>query len=271
VPNIGRTPQSIPNFGTTRVHFSRPPPQSPAPCLILSDRSCGVALNSHLWHDLTATACRATPGYRLRRSSSGSTTLTSLHPGRGRTCTNRASATKTQWLLLRRAQTAPLLRARLSGTRVPPDLSSNSRYDAVYSTRRKASYPPTCHLPATATKQKITSLTLTQFVQSLSNPYYLHHLCVQKYFEDDAFVEWCKYLKYFSQPEYLPFLSYVWRLPFPSLPFPEFHAEKFKSAIVRLTTQRASIDTLAPLSRRWILCSRSSSVRIFLGRMLLRI
>ena len=52
-------------------------------------------------------------------------------------------------------------------------------------------------------------LTPPQFVQSLSNPYYLHHLCVQKYFEDDAFVEWCKYLKYFSQPEYLPFLSYV--------------------------------------------------------------
>jgi mediator of RNA polymerase II transcription subunit 31 len=46
-------------------------------------------------------------------------------------------------------------------------------------------------------------------VQSLSNPYYLHHLCVQKYFEDDAFVKWCKYLKYFSTPEYLPFLSYV--------------------------------------------------------------
>jgi hypothetical protein len=56
-----------------------------------------------------------------------------------------------------------------------------------------------------------------------------------------------------------------------SLSFPEFHAEKLGSAIVRLTTQRAFIDTLAPLSRRWILCSRSSSVRIFLGRMLLRI
>jgi len=63
--------------------------------------------------------------------------------------------------------------------------------------------PARCQ-PPTATK-----LTPPQFVQSLSNPYYLHHLCVQKYFEDDAFVEWCKYLKYFSQPEYLPFLSYV--------------------------------------------------------------
>jgi hypothetical protein len=89
-----------------------------------------------------------------------------------------------------------------------------------------ANAPPRCQ-PPTATK-----LTPPQFVQSLSNPYYLHHLCVQKYFEDDAFVEWCKYLKYFSQPEYLPFLSYVsqsrvalWRYPF-SFPF----AEKLKSA-----------------------------------------
>lgn len=63
--------------------------------------------------------------------------------------------------------------------------------------------PPRCQ------SATVTSLTQPQFVQSLSNPYYLHHLCVQKYFEDDAFVEWCKYLKYFSQPEYLPFLSYV--------------------------------------------------------------
>ena len=52
-------------------------------------------------------------------------------------------------------------------------------------------------------------LTQHQFVQSLSNPYYLHHLCIQKYFEDDAFLEWCKYLKYFSEPQYLPYLSYV--------------------------------------------------------------
>lgn len=48
-----------------------------------------------------------------------------------------------------------------------------------------------------------------QFVQALSNPYYLHHLCVQKHFEDDAFVEWCKYLTYFAEPKYLPYLSYV--------------------------------------------------------------
>lgn len=89
-------------------------------------------------------------------------------------------------------------------------------------------------------------------MQSLSNPYYLHHLCVQKYFEDDAFVEWCKYLKYFAQPEYLPFLSYVsshtcalWRY---RLPFPR--AEKLKSASRHSRLPRSAdinTDTLAPL------------------------
>lgn len=32
---------------------------------------------------------------------------------------------------------------------------------------------------------------------------------MQKHFEDDAFVEWCKYLTYFAEPKYLPYLSYV--------------------------------------------------------------
>ncbi|KAM0709894.1 hypothetical protein Q7P35_003937 [Cladosporium inversicolor] len=69
-----------------------------------------------------------------------------------------------------------------------------------------------------------------EFVQSLSNPYYLHHLCVQKYFEDDAFVEWCKYLKYFSQPEYLPFLSY----PGPTLKALDLvQQEQFRKDILR--------------------------------------
>lgn len=150
-----------------------------------------------------------------------------------------------------------LLRARLSGTRAPPGSSSNSRYDTILLCENT---PPRSHHlpPPTATK-----LTPLQFVQSLSNPYYLHHLCVQKYFEDDAFVEWCKYLKYFAQPEYLPFLSYVschlclavWR-PFPL-------AEKLKSASFLGLDRGADINigTLAPLSRRWILSSRSSSVR----------
>lgn len=66
------------------------------------------------------------------------------------------------------------------------------------------------HAPFPATWLSVPRIAdIEQFVQSLSNPYYLHHLCVQKYFEDDAFVEWCKYLNYFAEPQYLPFLSYV--------------------------------------------------------------
>jgi hypothetical protein len=122
---------------------------------------------------------------------------------------------------------------------------------------------PPRSLPATSHCHQANA-TL-QFVQSLSNPYYLHHLCVQKYFEDDAFVEWCKYLKYFAQPEYLPFLSYVSCHFWPTVwrPFP--HAEKLKSASALGLERGADINTgtLAPLSRRWILCSRSSSVRTF--------
>ena len=72
-----------------------------------------------------------------------------------------------------------LLRARLSGTRAPPDSSLNSRYDTTSCARMHAL--ATSHLPA----PNATKLTPPQFVQSLSNPYYLHHLCVQKYFEDD--------------------------------------------------------------------------------------
>ena len=58
----------------------------------------------------------------------------------------------------------------------------------------------------------------------------MHHLCVQKYFEDDAFVEWCKYLKYFSEPEYLPYLSYVSWVAFFSLLSSKFRVEKLKYA-----------------------------------------
>jgi hypothetical protein len=64
---------------------------------------------------------------------------------------------------------------------------------------------------------------------------------VQKYFEDDAFVEWCKYLKYFSTPEYLPFLSYVVAFSF-FLFSPNSAWRSLKAP--RQTNTRA--DTLAP-------------------------
>lgn len=50
-------------------------------------------------------------------------------------------------------------------------------------------------------------LTIIQFAQSLSNPLYIQHLAINKYFDDPAFVAYLEYLSYFRKPEYLKFLS----------------------------------------------------------------
>lgn len=47
-----------------------------------------------------------------------------------------------------------------------------------------------------------------EFVQALSNPYYLNYLAAQKYFDDPAFVNYLDYLQYWQQPRYTKFLSY---------------------------------------------------------------
>lgn len=47
-----------------------------------------------------------------------------------------------------------------------------------------------------------------EFAQSLSNPYYLHHLAAQKYFSDPAFLNYLQYLQYWARPEYAKFLTY---------------------------------------------------------------
>lgn len=47
-----------------------------------------------------------------------------------------------------------------------------------------------------------------EFVQSLANPQYLNHLAAQKLFQQPAFVEYLKYLQYWSEPPYLKYLAY---------------------------------------------------------------
>lgn len=44
-------------------------------------------------------------------------------------------------------------------------------------------------------------------MQTLANPYYLHHLSTTKHLDDEAFVAYCKYLQYFAEPKYLHYLS----------------------------------------------------------------
>ncbi|XP_020518661.1 mediator of RNA polymerase II transcription subunit 31 isoform X3 [Amborella trichopoda] len=47
-----------------------------------------------------------------------------------------------------------------------------------------------------------------EFVQCLANPTYIHYLAQNRYFEDEAFVGYLKYLQYWQQPEYIKFIMY---------------------------------------------------------------
>lgn len=53
-----------------------------------------------------------------------------------------------------------------------------------------------------------------QFVQCLSNPYYLQYLAAEKYLDNEEFIAYLEYLQYFQEPKYLKYLQYVnWRGP----------------------------------------------------------
>ncbi|KAG0084576.1 hypothetical protein BGZ93_000408 [Podila epicladia] len=56
-----------------------------------------------------------------------------------------------------------------------------------------------------------------EFVQCLSNPWYLHNLAQQGYFGQDAFVRYLDYLQYFRKPEYAKFIIYPHCLHFLTL------------------------------------------------------
>eukprot|EP00246_Nothoceros_aenigmaticus_P000463 TRINITY_DN10698_c0_g1_i2.p1 TRINITY_DN10698_c0_g1~~TRINITY_DN10698_c0_g1_i2.p1 ORF type:complete len:174 (+),score=23.35 TRINITY_DN10698_c0_g1_i2:52-573(+) len=47
-----------------------------------------------------------------------------------------------------------------------------------------------------------------EFVQCLANPTYIHYLAQNRYFDDEAFVNYLKYLQYFQRPEYAKFIVY---------------------------------------------------------------
>ncbi|KAI1315076.1 hypothetical protein EDD11_001318 [Mortierella claussenii] len=56
-----------------------------------------------------------------------------------------------------------------------------------------------------------------EFVQCLANPWYLHHLAQQQYFNQDAFVRYLDYLQYFRKPEYAKYIIYPHCLHFLTL------------------------------------------------------
>eukprot|EP01083_Nonionella_stella_P064627 168666_1 len=47
-----------------------------------------------------------------------------------------------------------------------------------------------------------------EFVELLTNPYYLQYLSQERYFEDEKFVNYLKYLIYWKRPEYLQYISH---------------------------------------------------------------
>lgn len=49
----------------------------------------------------------------------------------------------------------------------------------------------------------------TQFVQSLSNPYYLQYLAAEKYLDNEEFIAYLEYLQYFKETKYLKYLQCV--------------------------------------------------------------
>ncbi|XP_038685219.1 mediator of RNA polymerase II transcription subunit 31 isoform X2 [Tripterygium wilfordii] len=47
-----------------------------------------------------------------------------------------------------------------------------------------------------------------EFVQCLANPTYIHYLAQNRYFDDEAFIGYLKYLQYWQQPDYIKFIMY---------------------------------------------------------------
>lgn len=70
-----------------------------------------------------------------------------------------------------------------------------------------------------------------EFVQTLSNPDYIHYLAANKYFESDQFVAYLEYLQYWRKAEYVKFLQF----PGPTL-----------RALELLQEERFRRDMLAP-------------------------
>lgn len=68
-----------------------------------------------------------------------------------------------------------------------------------------------------------------EFVQSLANPNYLNHLAAQKLLQQPAFVQYLKYLQYWTRPPYLKYLTY----PGPTLKNLELlQQERFRRDII---------------------------------------
>ncbi|KAG0268751.1 hypothetical protein DFQ27_005831 [Actinomortierella ambigua] len=71
-----------------------------------------------------------------------------------------------------------------------------------------------------------------EFVQCLANPWYLHNLAQQRYFDDEAFLNYIDYLQYFRRPEYAKFIIYPHCLHFLTL----LQSPSFREALLKQET-----------------------------------
>lgn len=53
-----------------------------------------------------------------------------------------------------------------------------------------------------------------EFVQNLANPKYLNHLAQNGYFEQESFLEFLKYLRYWKEPQYIKHIIFPQCLAF---------------------------------------------------------
>ncbi|KAL6531193.1 Polyadenylate-binding protein 1 [Orobanche hederae] len=78
-----------------------------------------------------------------------------------------------------------------------------------------------------------------EFVQCLANPTYIHYLAQNRYFEDEAFIGYLKYLQYWQRPEYIKFIMYPHCLFFLEL----LQNPNFRSAMAHPANKRKMGDS----------------------------
>ncbi|KAI9146236.1 mediator complex, subunit Med31, partial [Paraphysoderma sedebokerense] len=69
-----------------------------------------------------------------------------------------------------------------------------------------------------------------EFIQCLSNPWYLNFLAQQGYFDDPAFINYLKYLQYWKKPEYAKFIIYPHCLHFLEL----LQSSNFRNSMAKI-------------------------------------
>ena len=99
---------------------------------------------------------------------------------------------------------------------ISPDFLNHSRVIDSAHVSRKAYYVPLLRLITMdkATQAKHRFETELEFVQCLANPYYLHHLALNRFLEEPDFIAYLKYLQYWREPQYAKFLVYPHALYF---------------------------------------------------------